>query len=99
MFQFVRIILAISFLALHNSLSAQDRRPENESISLPTSKTLMIPSPGRIASTNSFPATIALSPDGRYAALLNNGYGARRDAGRAIDWHTRSQNESAHRLS
>ncbi len=75
MSQFVRIILAISFLALHNSLSAQDRRPENESISLPTSKTLTIPSPGRIASTNSFPATIALSPDGRYAALLNNGYG------------------------
>ena len=24
---------------------------------------------------NSFPATIALSPDGRYAALLNDGYG------------------------
>src|SRR5208283_841391 len=32
-------------------------------------------SPGRIASTNSFPATIALSPDGRYAAMLNDGYG------------------------
>ncbi len=34
-----------------------------------------MPTPGRIASTNSFPATIAISPDGRYAALLNNGYG------------------------
>jgi DNA-binding beta-propeller fold protein YncE len=36
---------------------------------------LTIPAPGRIASTNSFPATIALSPDGRYAALLNDGFG------------------------
>ncbi|MGC2792858.1 MAG: phosphoesterase, partial [Candidatus Sulfotelmatobacter sp.] len=33
------------------------------------------PTPGRIGSTNSFPATIVISPDGRYAALLNNGYG------------------------
>jgi DNA-binding beta-propeller fold protein YncE len=36
---------------------------------------LTIPSPGKIGSTNSFPATIALSPDGHYAALLNDGYG------------------------
>ncbi len=36
---------------------------------------MTIPSPGRIGSTNSFPATIAISPDGRYAALLNDGYG------------------------
>lgn len=42
---------------------------------LPTSKMLTVPSPGRIGSTNSFPATIVLSPDGRYAALLNDGYG------------------------
>ncbi len=45
------------------------------SIHLPTSKKLTPPSPGRIGSTNSFPATIAISPDGRYAALLNDGYG------------------------
>jgi len=42
---------------------------------LPSSKMLTVPSPGRIGSTNSFPATMALSPDGRYAALLNDGYG------------------------
>jgi DNA-binding beta-propeller fold protein YncE len=36
---------------------------------------LSLPSPGRITDTNSFPATVALSPDGRYAALLNDGYG------------------------
>lgn len=44
-------------------------------INLPTSKELTVPSPGRIGSTNSFPATMVVSPDGRYAALLNDGYG------------------------
>jgi DNA-binding beta-propeller fold protein YncE len=42
---------------------------------LPTSKMLTVPSPGRIGSTNSFPATMVISPDGRHAALLNDGYG------------------------
>jgi DNA-binding beta-propeller fold protein YncE len=42
---------------------------------LPSSKMLTVPSPGRIGSTNSFPATMVVSPDGRYAALLNDGYG------------------------
>jgi DNA-binding beta-propeller fold protein YncE len=42
---------------------------------------LSVPSPGRIASTNSFPATIALSPGGRYAALLNDGYGTQETLG------------------
>jgi len=36
---------------------------------------LIGPSPGRIGNTNSFPVTMVLSPDGRYAALLNDGYG------------------------
>src|SRR6266436_4521201 len=44
-------------------------------INLPTSKTLTLPIPGYLARTNSFPATIALSPDGGFAALLNQGYG------------------------
>ncbi len=44
-------------------------------IMLPTTKMLTVPSPGRIGSTNSFPATMVVSPDGRYAALLNDGYG------------------------
>jgi hypothetical protein len=48
---------------------------ERSQINLPTSKRLTIPSPGRIGSTNSFPATMVISPDGRYAALLNDGYG------------------------
>jgi DNA-binding beta-propeller fold protein YncE len=62
-------ILAAILIA---TLSAQD---SSRQIPLPSSKFLNTPSPGRIGSTNSFPATIAISPDGQYAALLNNGYG------------------------
>jgi len=73
--RFSRIILLTAFLALHVALPAQEAKPDASSISLPTSKILTTPSPGRIGPTNSFPATIAISPDGRYAALLNDGYG------------------------
>ena len=52
-----------------------DADPGSHKINLPTSKTLTVPAPGFIGRTNSYPATIALSPDGRYAALLNQGYG------------------------
>lgn len=74
MTRFSRTVVFAALLAIPIQLLAQDPQPE-ASLSLPTSKTLTIPTPGRIASTNSFPATIAISPDGRYAALLNNGYG------------------------
>ncbi len=62
------------FAIFLSSLSAQDSAKPRH-IPLPTSKVLNTPSPGRIGAVNSFPAKIALSPDGRYAALLNNGYG------------------------
>jgi DNA-binding beta-propeller fold protein YncE len=48
---------------------------QSRRINLPTSKALTLPVPGYVARTNSFPATIALSSEGRYAALLNQGYG------------------------
>src|SRR5215471_12781409 len=44
-------------------------------INLPTGKTLQLAVPGFIGLTNSYPATISLSPDGRFAAFLNQGYG------------------------
>jgi DNA-binding beta-propeller fold protein YncE len=44
-------------------------------VPLPTSKMLTVPAVGRVGDTNSFPATMVLNPDGRYAALLNEGYG------------------------
>src|SRR5437868_12261473 len=56
-------------------LAQQTPKTDRQTIALPTSKQLSVPAPGRVGSTNSFPATIVLSPDGRYAALLNDGYG------------------------
>ena len=48
---------------------------EQERTRLPSSKTVIQPTPGAPQGTNGFPETLALSPDGRYAALLNNGFG------------------------
>jgi DNA-binding beta-propeller fold protein YncE len=70
-----RIVLLAAWFAFQIAFPLAQDGPPGSSISLPTSKTLTIPAPGRIGSTNSFPATIAISPDGRYAALLNDGYG------------------------
>ena len=56
-------------------LLASAQHSQRQRVDLPTSKYLLAPSPGKIGVVNSFPATIALSPDGRYAALLNDGYG------------------------
>ena len=55
------------------SVARTKERPHK--VDLPTSKTLTVPVPGFIAPTNSYPASIALSPDRHYAALLNQGYG------------------------
>jgi len=48
---------------------------DSHKINLPTGKALQLPVPGFIGRTNSYPATITLSPNGRYAAFLNQGYG------------------------
>ena len=45
-------------------------------IALSTSKALLEPVPGEPQRTNSLPVTAALSPDGKYLALLNNGFGS-----------------------
>ncbi len=65
------VVCLINTFTLRAQTSDNDRPP----IMLPTSKMLSVPSPGRIGSTNSFPAAMVLSPDGHYAALLNDGYG------------------------
>jgi hypothetical protein len=73
--RFSRIVLLAGLFVLQMLVLRAQEQPATSSLSLPTSKTLTIPTPGRIGATNSFPATIVISPDGRYAALLNNGYG------------------------
>jgi DNA-binding beta-propeller fold protein YncE len=74
----VRLPALLFFVfALLAPLSAEDSSKPRQ-IPLASSKHLNAPSPGRIGAVNSFPATIALSSDGRYAALLNNGYGTQK---------------------
>jgi DNA-binding beta-propeller fold protein YncE len=67
--------LAIALTSLAVLMLRADPPQTGRHIQLPTSKLLTSPSPGYIGRLNSFPATIATSPDGRYAALLNDGYG------------------------
>jgi DNA-binding beta-propeller fold protein YncE len=61
----MRTALVILFLSA--SLFAQ-------TVNLPSSKTLE-PVPGSPQKLNSFPSNIVISPDGHYAAILNQGYG------------------------
>ena len=75
----VSVLALSSLIAVFVVARAADRRRR---INLPTSKSLTLPVPGYLARTNSFPATIALSPDGHYAALLNQGYGTQETGAR-----------------
>ena len=67
--------LVVFCLICASTAQAQTSGNERPPIMLPTSKMLTVPSPGHIGSTNSFPATMVISPGGHYAALLNDGYG------------------------
>jgi DNA-binding beta-propeller fold protein YncE len=67
--------LALTMFPLAHS---QDENQNEKQISLPTSKVLHVPTPGWLGSLNSFPATVALSPDGKFAAFLNDGYGTQK---------------------
>ncbi len=73
-------LLALSALVL--VLVGARAAQRSSRINLPTSKSLTLPVPGYLGRTNSFPATIALSPDGLYAALLNQGYGTQETGAR-----------------
>jgi DNA-binding beta-propeller fold protein YncE len=46
-----------------------------QTIDLPTSKRLVEPVPGSPQRLNSLPMTVAISPDGRYLAVVNAGFG------------------------
>jgi DNA-binding beta-propeller fold protein YncE len=68
---------AVVMVAFVSALLGQSAQRSQE-IPLPTSKRLMVPSPGRVGPLNGFPSTISLSPDRHYAAIMNDGYGAQR---------------------
>jgi DNA-binding beta-propeller fold protein YncE len=65
--RFCRLILAAIFAA--PCLCAQTP------LNLPTSKQLLLPVPGAPQRLNSLPMAMATSPDGRYVAVVNAGYG------------------------
>jgi len=66
-------LLGIFLLGAY-AICGQVRQP-GQRVNLPSSKVLLNPLPGQPRTTNSFPTAAALSPDGRYLALLNNGRG------------------------
>jgi DNA-binding beta-propeller fold protein YncE len=83
-FAFIAVLLVLlnetwglrpSFAGAQNQGSPQTASGTRERRNLSTSKSLLLPEPGEPQRTNSLPLTAALSPDGRYLALLNNGYG------------------------
>ena len=73
----IATILLCSFATLSLAQTgAGPQRPVAKEILLPSSKKLQEPVPGSPQRTNSLPVTMALSPDGKYLALLNSGYGS-----------------------
>jgi DNA-binding beta-propeller fold protein YncE len=68
------LVFSIAVLRL---LVVQGEKPRQ--IALPTSKTLTNPSPGLVGSLNGFAAAMAVSPDKRYAVILNDGYGTQKN--------------------
>jgi DNA-binding beta-propeller fold protein YncE len=67
----IRIAVCCFVISLPAIFAGQDDRD----LPLPSSKTLQLPAPGSPQRTNSFPTAVALSPDGKYLAVLNNGRG------------------------
>src|SRR5271168_3785899 len=56
------------------AVRAQNEAP-SRTLNLPTSKQLVEPAPGSPQRLNSLPMTAAISPDGRYLAVVNAGFG------------------------
>lgn len=84
------LIAAIAAASLVPAAGAQARgrhtfpvwRPRQNPVDLPSDQRLYEPVPGHPQPTNSFPTAIAISPNGRYAAVLDNGFGTRQTHGR-----------------
>lgn len=72
---YVRIAIAVLFLTIVLALLATSPKP-NDVTKLPSGKNLAARIPGDPLKTNGLPTTIAVHPGGRYAALLNGGYGS-----------------------
>ena len=72
--------LAVAMLTLFLAPLLSQQKIKPTGTVLPTGKTLREVD-GRVGKLNSFPATIALTPDRRYAAMLHAGYGTQQTRG------------------
>ena len=77
----IRTISTAGILLLTGSSWLSQVSAQKPTTQLPTSKTIA-PAVSRGVSLNSFPATIALSPDGRFAAMVHAGFGTQKSLGR-----------------
>jgi len=76
------VMVAVATLSVIAGVLVSQQTPRKAALlTLPTSKQLG-PVPGALGKLNSFPATMVVSPDGRYAALLHAGYGTQQARGR-----------------
>lgn len=66
-------VFGLLFVAI--SLVAGAQEGAKQAIDLPTSKQLLLPVPGDPQRVNSLPMMLAVSPDGRWVAGINAGYG------------------------
>ncbi len=76
--RFYLIVLLSSFIPTlipTPAVAQSATRKDKKDIDLPSSKVLLRPVVGTPQRTNSFPTVIALSPDGKHLAVLNNGRG------------------------
>ena len=71
--------LAFIFFAAVLTLLIAQNPTEPRQISLPTSKSLTVPAQGVLGPLTGFAAAMAISPDRRYAAILNDGYGTQQN--------------------
>jgi DNA-binding beta-propeller fold protein YncE len=71
----VSAALRVTLLILMGALPALQAQIASRTIPLPTSKQLAEPAPGSPQMLNSLPMTAAVSPDGRYLAVVNAGFG------------------------
>jgi DNA-binding beta-propeller fold protein YncE len=77
----VHLVALLFSIAMLSLLMAQNQK-EPRQVSLPTSKSLTVPAPGVLGPLNGFAAAMVVSPDRRYAAILNDGYGTQQNQAR-----------------
>jgi YVTN family beta-propeller protein len=70
------VVASATLILLLGGTRLQAQGPgERIPLPLPSGKVIYDPVPGKPMPTNSFPGTAILSPDGRYLAILNDGWG------------------------